>query len=303
MVLTRSKSRAVLPQQGEKVKQIDSGANTASKQRQSKGAGKGKRKSPDTTHNDTDTDTPPQTPVKKQKTSSSKKASSKKASSKKASKKTDSSTKQTKAKTTKQQTKKGGKGGSSLAAKLRPLLDAIAIPDLKARLRANDQIVAGNKGELIKRIIACITNGCLPRCPQCSGGRLKHVGSIYRCPGYHDDEDFVRCDYATRTINFIAWKPEKGGDLIWLVSAGQPSYITIAILLQFLTISTIWPNDHILTIILLTLSVLAALWIVDIRLFRYQQKKASTKGLIAHFLFFKSNCISFLMHNIFFWYI
>lgn len=98
------------------------------------------------------------------------------------------------------------------------------MPQLKARLRENDQLVGGTKGALIQRIKECVVFGCLPRCPKCggeipvvflwsdcrggaysldlilgiftcthtliAGGKLKphKVAGMFKCPGYMDDD-------------------------------------------------------------------------------------------------------------------
>ncbi len=68
------------------------------------------------------------------------------------------------------------------------------VEELKDRLKANDQVVSGTKGDLQKRIAECFINGCLPRCPKCNGGRLKlDKKNHYFCPGSYDDDDFVAC--------------------------------------------------------------------------------------------------------------
>jgi len=66
-------------------------------------------------------------------------------------------------------------------------------PELKDLLRANDQLLAGNKGELVKRVLECLEYGCLPRCSSCHLGRLKVVGMGYQCPGAFDDEVYKNC--------------------------------------------------------------------------------------------------------------
>jgi len=95
---------------------------------------------------------------------------------------------------------------------VRDALTAMTIPDLKQRLQANDQIVGGTKGDLIERIADCITNGALPRCPKCFGGRIKKKGSGYFCPGSYDDDKFVSCSWTGTDsgISRPAWKTEAG---------------------------------------------------------------------------------------------
>ena len=81
----------------------------------------------------------------------------------------------------------------------------MSIPGIKELLRSNDQIVSGTKSEIIVRVLDCIKNGNLPRCPVCYGGRLKKIGSNYRCPGFHDDEHYRPCGYSTKSIIRPPW--------------------------------------------------------------------------------------------------
>merc|ERR1712059_146353 len=69
---------------------------------------------------------------------------------------------------------------------------------LKELLQKNDQTKTGNKSALVTRIARCKLYGCLPRCPECGGGRLKaayvqewgHEGNgTFSCPGYFDDDE------------------------------------------------------------------------------------------------------------------
>jgi hypothetical protein len=89
-------------------------------------------------------------------------------------------------------------------------IDGMTVALLKDRLKDNDQVTTGNKGEIISRITDCIVNGCLPRCPKCSGGRLKIRGNGYYCPGYHDDENFVHCSFTADKVDRVPWKKADG---------------------------------------------------------------------------------------------
>ena len=44
------------------------------------------------------------------------------------------------------------------------------------------QIRGGNKGDLVERVLLCMEYGCMPRCQECGGGRLKPNGSQFKCP-------------------------------------------------------------------------------------------------------------------------
>jgi len=91
-------------------------------------------------------------------------------------------------------------------------LNAMSIPDLKDRLKENDQVVGkANKNDLITRIAACIVEGCFPRCPKCFGGKLKEAtDGTYFCPGAFDDDKFAFCSYKADTSDRPAWKPAAG---------------------------------------------------------------------------------------------
>jgi len=75
-----------------------------------------------------------------------------------------------------------------------------SIPLLKEVARLNDMTVTGTKGDLIARIADAMLNGALPRCPSCSGGRLKPSGFGFKCPGFYDDDRFVYCHYTTVSV-------------------------------------------------------------------------------------------------------
>jgi len=72
-------------------------------------------------------------------------------------------------------------------------VEGLKAPELKDALRANDQLLGGNKQELVNRVLECLEYGCLPRCPTCARGRLKVKGGGYQCPGAMDDDVFMRC--------------------------------------------------------------------------------------------------------------
>jgi len=109
---------------------------------------------------------------------------------------------------------------ASILKKLKPAqkneVESLAIPELKKRLQANDQVTGGTKSELILRIADAVVNGCLPRCPKCSGGRVKQSASdSFFCPGYQDDDHFVRCSWSggATDITRPAWKTAEGKDI------------------------------------------------------------------------------------------
>ncbi|KAJ3087095.1 hypothetical protein HK100_008483, partial [Physocladia obscura] len=72
---------------------------------------------------------------------------------------------------------------------------------LKDMLKRNYQICSGNKSDLQERIFVCIRDGCFPKCPKCSTGRLRLStkstrGGALECPGYVDDDgSFRHCGF------------------------------------------------------------------------------------------------------------
>lgn len=87
-----------------------------------------------------------------------------------------------------------GEGGGGTIS-----FSGLKIPQLKDLLRHNDQLVGGNKADLLARVVECYEHGCLPRCPECGVGRLKLTGasgSRLTCPGGYDDDQYVRCFYS-----------------------------------------------------------------------------------------------------------
>ena len=82
-------------------------------------------------------------------------------------------------------------------------------PELKALLRANDQHVSGSRGELLERVIERSTNGALPKCPRCYGGKLHLAGKhLMECKGFHDGDRLVYCAWAG-TVPRLPWRDEK----------------------------------------------------------------------------------------------
>ena len=82
--------------------------------------------------------------------------------------------------------------------------DEYTADQLKNLLRKNDQKVTGTKKEMIERVADGEVLGKIPRCPACFGGRLvfDYKKGVYKCPGFYDDDHFVRCKAAFDT-NFI----------------------------------------------------------------------------------------------------
>jgi len=94
-------------------------------------------------------------------------------------------------------------------AKLEQIND-LAVPALKEALKLNGQSTTGAKAELQDRVAFGMAFGALPRCPKCSGGKLKVRGAFFLCPGYMEDDEFIECDFLAPNpspdIKFIPWK-------------------------------------------------------------------------------------------------
>mmetsp|Transcript_18825 Transcript_18825/g.59197 ORF Transcript_18825/g.59197 Transcript_18825/m.59197 type:complete len:241 (+) Transcript_18825:54-776(+) len=85
-------------------------------------------------------------------------------------------------------------------------MEALTAAKLKELLRLNDQVVTGTKAQLVARAADGKAFGALPRCPKCSGGRIRHEAGVYKCPGYMDDEEFMPCDYQSEAVDRLPWK-------------------------------------------------------------------------------------------------
>jgi len=95
-------------------------------------------------------------------------------------------------------------------------LMALSVPELKARLTANDQVSTGSKPELQLRIADCVVNGGFPRCPKCFGGKIKQSGEdAFYCPGSYEDDHFVRCNWTGvgSDIQRVPWKTDGKNDI------------------------------------------------------------------------------------------
>ena len=61
----------------------------------------------------------------------------------------------------------------------------------------------------------CMEYGCLPRCTECGGGKMKmEAGGGFKCPGYMDDADYVHCGRFTNgeDLTFAEWGSRSGWD-------------------------------------------------------------------------------------------
>ena len=86
---------------------------------------------------------------------------------------------------------------------------------LKVMLELNGQKKSGNKDELVERCVDGKLYGALPRCPECGSGILRvaylskygHAGQgRFSCPGYFDDDAFVRCGYSATQVERAPWQ-------------------------------------------------------------------------------------------------
>eukprot|EP00406_Dinophysis_acuminata_P035937 CAMPEP_0179378390 /NCGR_PEP_ID=MMETSP0797-20121207/89309_1 /TAXON_ID=47934 /ORGANISM="Dinophysis acuminata, Strain DAEP01" /LENGTH=235 /DNA_ID=CAMNT_0021094457 /DNA_START=52 /DNA_END=759 /DNA_ORIENTATION=- len=102
--------------------------------------------------------------------------------------------------------RKADKAAAGPPAKAVEEMAKLSTDKLKGLLRANDQIVSGTKGVLVARAADGKAFGALPRCPTCHAGRIKFENSIYKCPGYMDDDTFVSCTFTADTVKRNAWK-------------------------------------------------------------------------------------------------
>jgi len=85
----------------------------------------------------------------------------------------------------------------------------------QAILENNEQKKGGTKAELIDRVVDGKLFGALPRCPKCGGPPVRVVYETkvghggkgkFSCPGYYDDDHFVRCSFTADEIERVPWK-------------------------------------------------------------------------------------------------
>lgn len=74
-------------------------------------------------------------------------------------------------------------------------------------------VVTGTRKDLLCRIADGFINGVPKRCPECNGGRLKHVGDFYICPGFYDDDHFVRCSFSAQDVEKNDWVVDGSGSI------------------------------------------------------------------------------------------
>eukprot|EP00742_Colponemidia_sp_Colp-10_P013792 GILJ01015609.1.p1 GENE.GILJ01015609.1~~GILJ01015609.1.p1 ORF type:complete len:1033 (+),score=99.80 GILJ01015609.1:1-3099(+) len=91
----------------------------------------------------------------------------------------------------------------------REKLAHFTVPQLKAMLKLNDQVLGGTKDVLLDRVVDGMVNGALPRCPSCRLGHLRYnkLDEVYTCPGYHEGpEAGVKCGFTAKDIERNPWK-------------------------------------------------------------------------------------------------
>eukprot|EP00320_Phaeocystis_rex_P003288 CAMPEP_0119059550 /NCGR_PEP_ID=MMETSP1178-20130426/3682_1 /TAXON_ID=33656 /ORGANISM="unid sp, Strain CCMP2000" /LENGTH=264 /DNA_ID=CAMNT_0007040591 /DNA_START=210 /DNA_END=1004 /DNA_ORIENTATION=- len=94
------------------------------------------------------------------------------------------------------------------------LFGGLPVEQLKACLRANEQLLSGNKADLVERCVDRKLYGNLPRCGKCGLGRLRvsysallgHGGQgTFTCPGGYDDDEYVRCSFRAQSVARPPW--------------------------------------------------------------------------------------------------
>jgi len=99
---------------------------------------------------------------------------------------------------------------------------ALSGDKLKAMLELNAQKKSGTKDELIERCVDGKLYGALPRCLDCGGGILRvsypskygHGGKgRYSCPGYYEDEGYIRCGFSATDVERAEWQEPDFGNL------------------------------------------------------------------------------------------
>jgi len=100
-------------------------------------------------------------------------------------------------KSSKKSTKKSAGGDDGVPFSF----SALSAEKIKDCLRLNDQLLKGNKGEIIERADERYANGALARCPECGGGKFNLIGNgpRWECPGFHDGDKFHYCRNSTTT--------------------------------------------------------------------------------------------------------
>jgi hypothetical protein len=85
----------------------------------------------------------------------------------------------------------------------------MTVGTLKDWLKVNNQLVSGNKPELVERCVDGEVNGRIPKCPRCLLGRLKFNTStaMYECAGYHDEDSqrFIACKNKMEQVSRDTW--------------------------------------------------------------------------------------------------
>eukprot|EP01067_Filipodium_phascolosomae_P008348 Filipodium_phascolosomae@DN7070_c0_g1_i1.p1 len=83
------------------------------------------------------------------------------------------------------------------------------VASLKKMLQANNQLCSGTKPDLLDRVASGMVLGAIPTCDACGGGKLRFdpKAGVYQCPGYMDDDHFVRCSFrgSDEDVKRTAW--------------------------------------------------------------------------------------------------
>ena len=91
-------------------------------------------------------------------------------------------------------------------------LQTLSTEELKQICRKNDQKITGTKSELIERVADGRVLGRIPKCAECGGGRLRFNAKtgVYTCPGYMEDDQFVRCSksFQAKEVQRTTWSED-----------------------------------------------------------------------------------------------
>lgn len=111
----------------------------------------------------------------------------------------------------KKKAKKGGKDifSEPLVEEKKVALTKLSVAQLKNLLRLNNQLIGGNKPDLVDRVAYGQVHGALPKCQKCYGGSLHwdKARVQFFCKGFMDDDTFKYCSKR--------WEPEEVEHLPW----------------------------------------------------------------------------------------
>jgi len=112
----------------------------------------------------------------------------------------------------------GDPGARSRRDALERRLERKTIEELKSLLRANNQLLGGTKGELLRRVADGVIFGALPQCPVCKGHlhpeAFTHGDSpgMFRCKKLNRDKE--HCGYEVRAEEVVR-RPFIGAEVLY----------------------------------------------------------------------------------------